>query len=139
MINKITNHPFWKSEALLIARFLVGGMFLMAAYFKFTGMNMTAGYIASVGLPFPMALAWIAAIFETVLGLALITGICFSESALLLVPYILFLAFVFHGPSLWEKSQNDFGFFMDHLTLIAGLLFMAAHGPGNSWKLKKFW
>jgi len=115
----------------------MGGMLLMAAYFKFTDMNGTAVYIASVGLSFSLVLAWLAAIFETLAGLALIMGVFFSETALILVPYILFLTFMFHGPSLWASSQTEFGFFVDHLTLVAGLLFMVAHGPGSGWSLRK--
>ncbi len=136
MCTNITQHPFWRSHALLIARIVMGGVFLMAAYFKFKGMEGTAMYIASVGFPFPLALAWIAAIFETVLGLAIITGVCFSEAALLLGVYAIFLGYTFHGPAKWA-NPDEFGFFVDHFTMLAGLLFMAAHGPGNTWTLKK--
>lgn len=44
---------------------------------------------------------------------------------------MLFLAFAFHGPSHWEGNQAEFGFFVDHFTFIAGLLFAAVKGPGR--------
>jgi putative oxidoreductase len=122
--------PF-KTVALLIARLIFGGVFVMAATFKFIDMNATAGYIASAGFPFSLFLAWVAAIFEIALAIALLTGAFFSEAALLAAAYVLFLALAFHGPSRWTGNQVEFGFFVDHFTFIAGLLFAAVHGPGE--------
>jgi putative oxidoreductase len=120
-----------KTVAVLIARLIFGGVFAMAASFKFLGMGMTAGYIAAAGFPLALMLAWIAAFFESALAIALWTGAFFSEAALLAAAYVLFLAFAFHGPSHWSGSEAEFGFFVDHFTFIAGLLFAAAHGPGG--------
>ena len=56
------------------------------------------------------------------------------------VVYVLFLGFAFHGPSHWQANQAEFGFFIDHFTFIAGLLFAAVNGPGRilalPWTLK---
>jgi uncharacterized membrane protein YphA (DoxX/SURF4 family) len=65
------------------------------------------------------------------LVLAFLTGAYFSEAALLAGAYVIFLAFSFHGPSHWEGNQSEFGFFVDHFTFLAGLLFAAVHGPGS--------
>ncbi|HEY1540823.1 MAG TPA: DoxX family protein [Xanthobacteraceae bacterium] len=121
-----------KTIAVLIARLIFGGIFAMAATFKFLGMSQTAGYIATAGFPLALALAWIAAFFATALAIALWTGAFFSEAALLGATYVLFLAFAFHGPSHWSGNQAEFGFFVDHFTFIAGLLFAAVHGPGDT-------
>jgi uncharacterized membrane protein YphA (DoxX/SURF4 family) len=126
-----------KTLAILVARLIFAGVFIMAAGFKFAGMAATAGYIASAGFPFASALAWIAAIFECALALALLTGAFFSEAAILACAYVLFLAFAFHGPSHWNGNQAEFGFFVDHFTFIAGLLFAAVHGPGETFVLFK--
>jgi putative oxidoreductase len=50
---------------------------------------------------------------------------------------VLFLAFAFHGPGRWADNQTEFGFFIDHFTFIAGLLFAAAHGPGRVLALRR--
>jgi len=121
----------WKSAAILLARLIFAGLFAMAATFKFLGISATADFIAAAGFPMPLALAWIAAIFETILVICLLTGAFFSEAALAAAAYVLFLAFAFHGPSHWAAAQTEFGFFIDHFTFIAGLLFAAAHGPGR--------
>jgi len=123
--------------AVLVARLIFAGLFFMAAGFKFSGMEATAGYIASAGFPFALFLAWVAAFFETALALALLTGAFFSEATLLAGGYVLFLAFAFHGPSHWEGNQTEFGFFVDHFTFFAGLLFAAVHGPGDKLAIRK--
>jgi uncharacterized membrane protein YphA (DoxX/SURF4 family) len=125
-----------RTIAILAARLIFAAVFLMAASFKFAGMEETAGYIAAAGFPFALFLAWVAAIFELALALAFLTGAFFTEAAMLAAIYVLFLAFAFHGPSHWQGNQNEFGFFVDHFTFIAGLLFAAVHGPGNVLALR---
>lgn len=120
-----------KTIAILIARLIFAAVFLMAAGFKFADMAATAEYINSAGFPFPLFLAWIAAFFELALVLAFLTGAFFSEAALAAGAYVLFLGFVFHGPAHWQDNQAEFGFFVNHFTFLAGLLFAAVHGPGK--------
>jgi uncharacterized membrane protein YphA (DoxX/SURF4 family) len=116
--------------AILVARLIFAGLFAMAATFKVAGMADTAAYISAAGFPFPMVLAWLAAIFEIALTLSFLTGAFFSEASLLAGIYVVFLAFAFHGPGHWQGNQAEFGFFVDHFTFLAGLLFAAVHGPG---------
>lgn len=128
--------PTSRTIAILIARLIFAAVFAMAAIFKFMGMADTATYIAAAGFPFPLFLAWCAALFETALVLAFLTGAFFSEAALLAAVYVIFLGFAFHGPSHWEGNQAEFGFFVDHFTFMAGLLFAAVHGPGERLALR---
>jgi putative oxidoreductase len=122
-----------KTISILAARLIFGAVFLMAAGFKFMGMGATADFIAAAGFPMPLGLAWLAAFFEVALVLAFFTGAFFSYAAYLAAAYVLFLGFAFHGPSHWSANQSEFGFFVDHFTFIAGLLFAAVHGPGDKW------
>jgi len=123
--------PVGRTLAILVARLIFAALFAMAAAFKFAGMGETAAYIAAAGFPFPLLLAWLAAIFEVALVVAFLTGAFFSQAALLAGAYVIFLAFAFHGPAHWEGNQSEFGFFVDHFTFLAGLLYAAAHGPGD--------
>ena len=50
--------------------------------------------------------------------------------------YVIFLGFAFHGPTLWKGNQVEFGFFVNHFTFLAGLLFAAAKGPGRVLSLR---
>src|SRR5262245_38817125 len=130
-MNETTGRPGWTNAAVLIGRLIFAAVFLMAVSFKLKDINGTASYIASAGLPQPMPLAWLAVVFELALIAAFLTGAYFREAALLAVIYVLFLGFVFHGPSHWAGNQTEFGFFVDHFTFCAGLLFAAAYGPGS--------
>ena len=50
-----------KTIAILVARLIFAAVFMMAAGFKFAGMQATADYIAAAGFPIPLVLAWVAA------------------------------------------------------------------------------
>lgn len=117
--------------AALVARVIFAAVFAMAAVFKYANPGGTADFISAAGLPFALLLAWVAAVFETLLVICFLTGAYFSEAAIAAAAYVLFLAFVFHGPAHWAGNQAEFGFFVDHFTFIAGLLFAARYGPGS--------
>jgi uncharacterized membrane protein YphA (DoxX/SURF4 family) len=122
--------PLWVNAATIVARLIFAGIFAMALFFKLADIHATAGYIAMIGLPFPLFLACCAAAFELGVMLAFLTGTFLTEAALLAAAYVLFLAFSFHGPAAWATNPMEFGFFTDHFTFVAGLLFAAVHGPG---------
>ena len=137
-MNAPATAPTWKVILILVARLIFAGVFAMAAAFKFADMNGTAGYIAGAGFPFPLLLAWLAAFFEVALVLCLLMGAYVIGAALLAALYVLFLAFALHGPAHWKPDDpTEFGFFVDHFTFIAGLLFAAVHGPGSVLALRR--
>jgi putative oxidoreductase len=129
----------WTTPAILAARLIFALVFIMAVSFKLIDINATATYIASAGFPLPKLLAWLAALLELALIAGFLSGAYFSETALLAAAYVLFLGFAFHGPSHWEGNQSEFGFFVDHFTFVAGLLFAAAHGPGRVLAMQRGW
>src|SRR5262245_46711499 len=135
-MNASSDRVGWKTAAIVIARLIFAGLFAMAAVLKFAGMESTAGYIASAGFPFPLLLAWLAAIFETALVVCFLTGLYFSEASLIAGVYVLFLAFSFHGPSHWEGNPLELGAFISHFYFFAGLLYAAVHGPGRVLAMK---
>jgi len=123
--------PRWSRTAVLVGRLIFAVVFGMAVSFKLADVGATASFIASAGFPFAHLLVWLAIVLEMALVVAFLTGAHFSASCLLAAAYVLFLAFAFHGPSHWAANEAEFGFFVDHFTFIAGLLFGAAHGPGD--------
>ena len=133
------NSGGWTTAAVLVGRLIFTAVFIMAVSFKLMDINGTAGYIASAGFPLPKLLAWLAALFELTLIAGFLSGAYFSEAGLLAAAYVLFLAFAFHGPSHWVGNQTEFGFFVDHFTFVAGLLFAAAHGPGRVLAMNRGW
>jgi uncharacterized membrane protein YphA (DoxX/SURF4 family) len=134
-----SNQPGWKTAATLAGRLIFALVFIMAVSFKLMSISATAGFIAAAGFPLPTLLAWLAALLELALIVCFLSGAYFSEAALVAAAYVLFLAFSFHGPSHWKGNQNEFGFFVDHFTFIAGLLFAAVHGPGPVLAMRRGW
>jgi putative oxidoreductase len=119
--------------AALAGRCIFAAVFALALFFKLSDVRGTAVYIGAAGFPAPVLLAWLAALFEAALIVCLATGAWFRKAALAAAAYVLFLGFAFHGPSTWSANQMEFGFFVDHFSFLAGLLFAAAHGPGRLW------
>ena len=128
-----------RTAAIIVARLIFAGVFLLAAAFKFkfVGMDATAAQIAAAGFPYPLLLAWVAAFFEVALALAFLTALYFTEAAIVAAAYVLFLGFSFHGPDRWSSNPMEFGFFVDHFTFIAGLLFGAIHGAGDALVVRR--
>ncbi len=126
-----------KTAAILVARLLLAFAFAQGAAFKFVfvGMDATAAEIAGAGFPFPLLLAWTAALFETALAISLLTGAFFKEAAIVGAAYVLFLAFSFYGPAHWSGNLMAYGLFSSHLPFIAALLLAAAYGPGTTFVL----
>ena len=126
-----STNPVWTRTAIIAGRVIFAGVFAMSTTMKFMDIGATAGYIAAVGFPAATLLAWLAAFFELGLALALLSGAFFREAAIAAAAYVLFLGITFHGPAHWAGNPMEFGFFVDHFTFIAGLLFAAVHGPGD--------
>jgi uncharacterized membrane protein YphA (DoxX/SURF4 family) len=123
--------PSWVTAAILAGRLVFAALFVMAVSFKLMDIGGTATQIAAEGFPVPTLLTWLAIVLELALIAGFLTGAYFREAALLAAGYVIFLAFGFHGPSHWAANQVEMGFFVDHFTFAAGLLFAAVCGPGR--------
>jgi uncharacterized membrane protein YphA (DoxX/SURF4 family) len=132
-----TTQANWAAIAALLARSIFAALFAMAAILKFADPRATAHFIAAAGFPLASVLVWVAALFETALVICFLTGAMFATAAVAAAAYVLFLGFAFHGPAHWAGNQAEFGFFVDHFTFLAGLLFAACYGPGTLLTLKR--
>ncbi|HVY64722.1 MAG TPA: DoxX family protein [Gammaproteobacteria bacterium] len=135
-----TGRAAWVTAAVLTGRLIFTAMFLFAVSLKVMDVGATADQIAEAGFPMSRVLVWFAILAEAALVLCFATGAYFREAALFAAVYVVFLAFSFHGASHWITNQDEFGFFVDHFTFAAGLLFASAHGPGHrlAWKRSFF-
>jgi putative oxidoreductase len=117
---------------LVIARILLALMFVLAGIGKLTGLEGTAGYIASKGLPAPMLLAAAAGVLELVAGVLLIIGWQARWAALALAAFTLVASVIFHN--YWsmpaEQQMMQQLMFMKNLAVTGGLLFVFAFGAG---------
>jgi putative oxidoreductase len=116
--------------AVLLARIAVGAVFVAHGGQKlFTnGIEGTAAFFDSVGVPAATAAAWAAAVVELVGGAALVLGLAVPIiGLLLLVDMIGAFAFVHAGAGLFV----DQGGYELVLTLGAAVLLLAAFGAGR--------
>lgn len=118
---------------VLVARVLLALMFLFAGIEKFTGLEGTAGYIASAGLPMPKLLALGAGVIEVAASLMLIVGWQARWAALALAGFTLLASFFFHN--FWALPQDQqltqMLFFFKNIAATGGLLMVYAFGAGS--------
>lgn len=117
---------------VVVARVLLALMFIAAGIDKLTGLQGTAGYIASVGLPLPKLLALGAGVVELVAGIALAVGLRARWAALGLAVFTVVATVLFHN--YWampaEAQMIQQLMFMKNLAITGGLLFVFSLGAG---------
>jgi len=118
---------------VLIARILLALMFLLAGLSKFAGLEGTAGYIASKGLPLPQLLALGTAALEVAGALLLIVGWHARWAALVLAAFTLLATMLFHN--FWampaDQQMMQQLMFMKNLSVVGGLLVVFGLGAGT--------
>ena len=115
----------------LVGRMLLAVLFIPAGIQKFTDIAGTAGYIAAMGLPASSLLAWAAAIFEVVAGIAILVGFQTKWASLALAVFCVFTGYVFHyAAAAGDTTGLQMVMFMKNLSLAGGFLVLAAAGAG---------
>ncbi len=121
-----------QAPVVVVARVLLALMFILAGFSKFAGLEGTAGYIASKGLPMPQVLAFLTAALEVVGGLALAIGFQARIAALALALFTLLASVLFHN--FWAMPADQAFvqqlMFMKNLAIVGGLLFVFSFGAG---------
>jgi putative oxidoreductase len=119
----------------LLARILIGALFLTAGIRKAMTIAATAGYFAKLGFPGGEAVAWLAVIIEVGGGLLLIIGWQTRWVAWLLVLFTVIATGMAHR--FWEFSDpgqyaGQMNNFLKNVAIIGGLLMFITHGPGSA-------
>lgn len=110
----------------LVARILIGVLFIVAGLGKLGDVAGFSGYLASGGLP--AFLAWPTVLFEIGLGLALIAGFQTRIMALLGAGFCVLAALLYH---FQPADQMQMTSFFKNLAIAGGLLLLASNGPGR--------
>jgi putative oxidoreductase len=129
----------------LLGRALLAAVFIPAGFQKLMGgIEGTAGMIAGAGLPAATALAWAAAIFEVVAGIAVLVGFQTRIASLALAAFCLFTAFMFHNGPIAMSDFPDAAngmltmfnqiMMFKNIGLAGGFLVLAGLGAG-AWSL----
>jgi putative oxidoreductase len=118
---------------LLVARVLLGWLFLASSWVKLTNMPGFAAYLANLKVPNPEFWSWIAAPTEFLIGLALILGLATRYAALAAIVFVIIATSL--GHRYWEFPQaqqlNQFNHFLKNLAIVAGALFVFVTGAGR--------
>lgn len=116
--------PF-NSPMEFLGRLLLGIMFVLAGVSKLGAIEGTIQYMADAGLP--SFLAYPAALFELVAGLAVIVGYQTRIVALLLAGFCIVTAVLFH---YMPTDQIQMAMMMKNLAVAGGFLVLAHAGAG---------
>jgi len=138
--NLVKKYIVWST---LLLRLGIGIIFLVHGVGKLfnlgptaLGINGTANFFASLGIPAAMFFAWVVALVETFGGAALLLGVLTRYAALLLAIDMLTALLVFHLPKGFSILNGGYEFV---LLLLLGNLSLLLSGAGKKWNLGKKW
>jgi len=121
-----------KTFLVVAGRVLLALIFITSGFSKLGGIEGTAGYIGSVGLPAPTVLALGAGVLELAAGIALVVGFKARWAALALGIFTLLASVLFHAywsaPADQQFMQQLM--FMKNLAIAGGMFIVAALGAG---------
>ncbi|WP_323768415.1 DoxX family protein [Marinovum sp.] len=121
--------PTVQNAGLLVARILLGAMFILAGFGKLGDVQGFAGYMASGGVP--GFLAWPVILLEIFGGLALLIGFQTRLAALALGVFSVAAGVLYH---FVPADQMQMTIFMKNLALGGGYLALALAGPA-AWSV----
>jgi putative oxidoreductase len=110
-----------------VGRLLLALIFILSGLGKLGAPEATQGYIASVGIPLPMLSYLITIVVEVIGGLLLLVGYQTRIASLALAAFTLAAAVLFHSNF---ADQNQMIHFLKNISIIGGLLQVAAFGAG---------
>ncbi|AOR64617.1 DoxX family protein [Pectobacterium wasabiae] len=111
-----------------IGRALIALVFVLSGLSKIGASEATQGYIASVGLPFPLLGYLIALLVEIGGGILLLIGYRTRVVALVLSAFTVATAVFFHHNF---ADQNAMINFLKNIIIVGGLLQIVAFGPSK--------
>ncbi len=109
-------------------RLLIAGLFLLSGLGQIAAPAMTQAYIASTGLPLPIAGYLIAVVVDIAGGLLLAVGYRTTIVAIGMAVFTLATAVFFHHDF---ADQNQLIHFLKNVAIAGGLLQVAAFGAGS--------
>lgn len=113
---------------LLAGRVLLSIIFIMAGFSKLGAVAGTAGYMASLGVPFPGLTVWLVIALELLGGLAILAGVFTRYTAWALAAFCVATGFIGHYQ---PEDQTQMIMLMKNLAMAGGFLALAVSGPGS--------
>lgn len=120
------------NAAALVGRILLAHIFLISGFMKIGGFEGVVGAIASKGLPMPQVLAALTVALELGGGILLVIGYKARIVAIVFFLWLIPTTYFFHR--FWgidaAQVQNQMNNFMKNVSIMGGMLLVAAFGPG---------
>ncbi len=118
---------------LLVARVLVGWLFLSAGWGKLMNIPGTAKYLGSLGLPYPELMVWPTTVGEIAIGVSLILGLATRYGALFSVAFTIVATGLAHRYWAFPAAQQggQYTHFIKNLAIIGGGLLLFITGAGR--------
>jgi putative oxidoreductase len=117
----------------LVARLLIGWLFLDYGWMKLLGHDGAVRYLASLHVPMPELMYWPALLAELVIGIALILGIATRYTSLFTFVYLIIATAIAHR--YWEVPPAAVGAqyanFCKNLAIMGGTLLLYVFGAGR--------
>lgn len=125
-----------KDVVLLVGRVLLGWLFLMSSAGmggKLWNIAGFTGYLKNLGAPAPEITAWIGALVELAIGLALVLGVGTRYAALLCVIFLILATALAHRYWEYPAAQvvAQYNNFLKNLAIGGGALLLFVVGPGR--------
>lgn len=127
---------------LLVGRILLGWLFFYSGYLKLVGIAGTTAYFTNLGVPAPGLMAWLAGLFELIVGAAFILGIATRYAALATFVFVLIATLLAHRYWTFPEAQmgGQRNNFLKNLSIMGGALALFVTGAGSisiDGKMKK--
>jgi len=111
----------------LIARSLIGLIFVLSGLTKLTGFQATQEHMATHGIPIPALFLVGAIVVEIVGGVSVILGLWARVGAAILFLFLIPATLIFHTDF---GQQSQVIMFLKNLAIMGGLLLVAVYGVG---------
>ena len=122
-----------QTKGVVVGRILIGLLFLMGGVSMAMGVEGTAGYFASIGVPMAGVAVWVAIVAKIVGGGLLVIGKRLGLGAVILILFTLGSTYFGHLDFADPMQVTQI---LKNLAIVGGLIYVAAFG-GGSWNAPK--
>ncbi|HEX4799384.1 MAG TPA: DoxX family protein [Candidatus Paceibacterota bacterium] len=121
-----------QNHGTLVGRIFLGLLFFISGIFMLkSGISGVAGMIEGMGIPLAGLIAILVVAVKILGGAGLILGYKTDESALALFIFTFLTVVLVHNNAAEMTSA------LKNISIMGGLLYVLAYGPGSGWKLGK--
>ena len=123
----------WQDSVLLLARVLIGAIFVESGFGKLTGLAGFTSALEGMGVPMAPVAAIVGACVEFFGGLAIVLGAWTWLAAILVAGFTMVASFIAHR--FWDVPPEQRTMqsiqFMKNVAITGGLLALVVAGPGR--------